>query len=475
MADFEDIELRERKSGDVADALEAKQKRSRNIIVGIAVVVLVAAIGGGVGGYLASRKSSPASSPSDGGASPAANGSLPLLKGKLVGYYGQNAMANGLDLANGLKNRPNSDTTLWQGRLAKYCDTGFYHTINLAFLNDYADGNKFNITFAGFSEPSYGGRYTYLGNGVETNSATVVANFQNMGQDITYCQSKNVKIVMSLGGDQNSGLYGYATGDGERYAQLFTDMFMANGKGTVRPFGPGVNLDGFELDVEKNENPTVWNAEMIAFVNKFRTLNPNSVLAAVPQCFLGNINKDANTGDVISAVGDKLNYIIVQYYNNPQCSYPFGFNFASWKPLFKGSIFVGLAGDQTSAISGGFLDPASLQVVYDSIKNEAQFAGFSVYDVSSSNAPALAWDWNNLVSPPVSQYSQTLFNVLQGQTVGTGGAAMGPPVSDKDLGRRCGGSWIYANNMCNSGPACLADGTCANKNFTCLSYLKVCP
>ncbi|KAJ3191493.1 Chitinase 1, partial [Entophlyctis luteolus] len=104
----------------------------------------------------------------------------------------------------------------------------------------------------------------------------------------------------------------------------------------------------------------------------------------VPQCSLtvtGYIGKDRNIGDLIAQTPSSFDYLIVQYYNNIECTYPFGFNYESWKNLFSGKIYVGLPGDWISAISGGFLEAANLQAVYDYVKNDGQFAGISLYDV----------------------------------------------------------------------------------------------
>ncbi|KAJ3085155.1 Chitinase 1, partial [Physocladia obscura] len=138
-------------------------------------------------------------------------------------------------------------------------------------------------------------------------------------------------------------------------------------------------------------DPSTWTPEMVSLVTNLRRLQPTALLAIVPQCVTRLNNSDANVGAAIAQLQDQLDYIIVQYYNNPPCSYPYGFNFDDWKTNFKGKIAVGLAGDWTSAIAGGYLNAGELQAVYDMVKNDSQFGGFSVYDVSSSNPPAFDW------------------------------------------------------------------------------------
>ncbi|KAI9331195.1 glycoside hydrolase superfamily, partial [Obelidium mucronatum] len=289
----------------------------------------------------------------------------------------------------------------------------------------------------------------------------------------------NVKIVMSLGGDKVSP-YSFSAGDGKRYAKIFYDMFL-EGNG-VRPFGPGVQLNGIELDVEKNPaypGPSPWTNEMIDLMVTLRQLSPNCILAIVPQCFLNDRNfngKDQNVGDVIPKVVGVIDYLIVQYYNNPVCSYPFNFNFKDWKKIFPGTIVVGLAGDWTSAISGGFLEPGPLQAVFDMIKDDPQFGGFSVYDVSSSTAPARI---HNAVivdnNGPFTNYSTTLRNVLDGQIVGSG-----YPSQDKigslgngQLANRCGGTWVNANATC-SNRACDPSSPRCGPLEQCFMFLHPC-
>ncbi|KAJ3140113.1 Chitinase 1 [Physocladia obscura] len=456
----------------VAAAPAANRKKCILITSAVVIVVAVAAALGGYFGTRNKSSSSSSSSSSSGNSSSTAT-ALPLVTGQLIGYYGQNAIANGVDIKNGTNSRvtPVAD---YQGSLASYCKTGYYNTINLAFLNLFGGGNNhFQITFGSSSVASYGGTYVYSGNGTQSNAAYVVQNFENLGADITTCQSLNVKIVLSLGGDKSSP-YTWVTGDGVAYANLFYNVFLEGTAGPVRPFGSGVVLDGIELDIERNDDPTVWNAEMINFITTLRKLSSKTQIAkykVVPQCYLGLIGKDASVGDVIAATGNLVNYLIVQYYNNPQCSYPFGFNFGNWTTLFPGSIILGLAGDWTSAISGGFLEPGPLQAVYDMVKSNSQFGGISVYDVSSSNPPAYSWNVSDYANPPLSTYSETLRNVLNGQIVGSGYPAQGAQENNLNLRTSCGGTWVYANSNCSLATCDASASTCPT-NYQCFSFLE---
>ncbi|KAJ3203916.1 hypothetical protein HDU82_006215, partial [Entophlyctis luteolus] len=473
----------EEKIVDVEAAAVSRSKRNKIIIGGsvLAVVVVAAALIG----YFVSKNNSSSTAASNAGnstsianssgkgsttgttASPTAAATVVPGTFRLIGYFGADAMANGVDLEQGVLT-PTSDSSYYQKDLKYYCDTGYFNTINIAFLNLWGGGSgHFQITLGGFSTANYvtDGTYVYNGDGKESNSASVVTSYQNIGMDITHCQSKGIKVLMSLGGDKVSD-YSFSTGDGKLYANLWYNMFL-EGSSSVRPFGAGVVLDGIELDVEKNlayPGTQPWNQEMIDLITTLRSLSPQTTLAIVPQCYLSDANypgKDANVGDVIPAVADKLDYLIVQYYNNPVCSYPVNFNFEDWTKVFSGKIVVGLAGDWTSAISGGFLEPGPLQAVFDQVKTSSQFLGFSVYDVSSSTAPALEHTIANYGSTlPTTHYSQTLRNVLDGTTVGSGypsQASLGVQTGSSAFTSRCGATWAHANATC--GAVCISDSS----------------
>ncbi|KAI8835762.1 glycoside hydrolase superfamily [Chytriomyces cf. hyalinus JEL632] len=471
-----------------AKAAALRSGRNKFIIIGVSAVILITAASliayfatkgnksqGGATGSAAGGSASPGSP----GTAGTGTGSKPTGQ-KLFGYFGADAMANGVDIVLGTL-PPTTDSSTYQKDLAYYCNTGYFDTINLAFLNEFGGGdNHFRFTFGGFSIPNYvtSGTYIYTGGQTETNSPAVVSSYLNLGKDIKTCQLNGVKVVVSLGGDKVSD-YKFSPGDGKRYAQLFYDMFL-EGTHPVRPFGPGVVLDGIELDIEKNPaypGPSPWTPEMIDMINTLRTLSPKTILAIVPQCYLKDLNyngSDQNVGAVIPAVADKIDYLIVQYYNNPTCSYPFNFNYYEWTKLFKGKIVVGLAGDWTSAISGGFLEPGPLQAVYDEIKSDPQFYGFSVYDVSSSTPPALSKSPATYTNPPPTTYSKTLKDVLSGVTVGSGfpsQAQLGITI-DKQYSKRCGGTWVNANQTC-SNKACTSNADCG-KFEQCFDYMRNC-
>ncbi|KAJ3093551.1 Chitinase 1 [Physocladia obscura] len=449
---------------DGTDAATAYQKKKRILIIGAAAVVVIA-VAAGLGGYFGTRHNNSSSNDNANSNSSNPNTGSPTSapSGSFIGYWGQSTSNNGLDIVKGVGMRP-LDPTIAQRPLQFYCDLGYYSTINLAFLTEFGGGggvNNFTINFSSSAG--------YVWNGTaEANQYNMLA----LGQNITYCQKKDVKIVLSLGGDAHSN-YFWATGDGYNYANLFYNAFLGGPNNTVKPFGNDVFLNGIELDIEKNAadvtagaNSSAWTSEMVTFVKTLRQLSPDSIIAAVPQCSLtypGYIGKDKNIGDLLAQTPNTFNYISIQYYNNIECTYPFGFNYNKWKDLFNGTIYVAIPGDWIAAQTGGFLTPPALQAVYNSIKNDSQFGGIAVYDVSSSNSPGRAWTVSDYSDPPVSNYSLTIHRMLQGYTVAEPSAApSGIQLYDTDpeFTYRCGGTWTYANETCSATQCNLSTGGC---------------
>ncbi|KAI8616584.1 glycoside hydrolase superfamily [Chytriomyces sp. MP71] len=471
-----------------------QNNKRRYLLLIVAAIIFIAAIVGISVGVVVSKRnsdnvaSSAVAASATGTATSSSNGTSlggnsttapSANKHKFWGYYGANAIENGVDIRDGLNSRPLKDP---QRGISYYCDLGYYDYINLAFLNVFGSVNGlpyYEMRFAMIN--GYDGNlvYVYKGDGKPNGDNVTMTNYLQFGQEIKHCQAKGVKVIVSLGGDKVSN-YFFNNGDGALYAQTFYNAFL-EGKdpNTPRPFGQDVILDGIELDIEKrpnaweDPNPSKWTDEMVSLVENLRRLSPKTTLAAVPQCVTRLNGTDENCGAAIAKLQGVLDYIIVQYYNNPPCSYPYGFNFDTWAKNFAGQIVVGLAGDHTSAIAGGFLDEGPLQAVYDMVKDHKQFAGFSVYDVSSSNPPAFRWTVETYPNPKPTNYSGSLYDVLNGKIVGSGFPPQGPVWQDGvNTTYRCAGTWIWAETHCDL-PDCYAlmqkpgadpDAVCNNGN-----------
>lgn len=95
--------------------------------------------------------------------------------------------------------------------------------------------------------------------------------------DIKYCQSKGIKILLSMGGATPA--YGVATvKEGEDLADELWDTFGGGYKRNAtayRPFGDAT-VDGFDLDIENGEK-----LGYTAFVNRMRQ-NYGELLLVLP-------------------------------------------------------------------------------------------------------------------------------------------------------------------------------------------------
>ncbi|KAJ3026520.1 UNVERIFIED_CONTAM: hypothetical protein HDU68_005513 [Siphonaria sp. JEL0065] len=429
-------------------------KRKGTIIIGAAVAIVV--VSASLAGYFLTRNNG-ASGVSTGSANPQAtatggsrNGTT--TKKHFFGYWGQSAIGNGVGpLGRNTRTIPDADQ---QKSLAYYCDLGYYQTMNIAFMHEFGGGDNhwgLDLSIIGRYEVSAAGLVSANLNGNPIDPKV----FLPVGDDIKHCQSLGIKVMLSIGGDMHSP-YTLIQGDGVRVANIIYNSFL-QGNSSTRPFGDAV-FDGVELDIEKTD--TYYTQEQIIMLQTLKKLSPSSKFAAVPQCFLNGIGEDLNTGPVFKQHPELIDWVIIQYYNNPTCSYPFGFNFDIWTTLYKGPLVIGLAGDDTSAITGGFLNPGQLQAVIDMVYNNPQFMGISVYDVSSSN-------------PKFSTYSQTLRKALDGEKVGSGYPPQGPFTTERQWAFRCAGTWNYANDTCGL-QDCSVGGSCANPNHYCFMYLRAC-
>ncbi|KAJ3136374.1 hypothetical protein HK100_001751, partial [Physocladia obscura] len=402
---------------------QLRPKSHKKTFIIVATVIVVVAVAGGLAGYFVtknnnnSNSSSSASSSSPSATTTSSTSSnktaTPTAGKHFFGYWGQSNDVGPL----GLGTRP-IDNDQQQYSLASYCDLEYYQTMNLAFLYAFGGGDGHWAL-----DLSSLGRYHVYPNGTsstELNGDPIDASvFTQVGNNITYCQSKGIKVILSIGGDMHSP-YSFIQGDGALYGKIFYDAFLG-GNGAHRPFGSAV-LDGLELDIEKTD--TYYTQEMISLIETVKALNSKVIFSAVPQCFLNGINEDLNTGPVIKSNPEFFDYIVIQYYNNPSCSYPFGFNFGIWTNVTSVPLVIGLAGDPTSAITGGFLNAGQLQAVVDMVWNNTQFLGMSVYDVSSSN-------------PWFSNYSSIMRNALNGEIVGSGYPPQGAFTTEQQYAARC--------------------------------------
>ncbi|RDX91563.1 hypothetical protein CR513_26433, partial [Mucuna pruriens] len=229
--------------------------------------------------------------------------------GSLVVYWGQNE---------------------GEGSLTDACNTGLYQIVNIAFLSSFGKSGPPQINLAGHCSP-------------ESNGC------QRVGIGVKNCQSRGIKVMLSIGGDTNS--YTLTSPEAARQVADYIWNNFLGGNSNSRPFGDSV-LDGVDFDIEGGELHYAALAQRLH--DHYASSSKTFYLTAAPQCpFQNNIlNRALTTG--------LFDHVWIQFYNNPQCEFspnnPNGFK-SSWNQWttsinIKGKFFVGLPASRAAAGSG---------------------------------------------------------------------------------------------------------------------------
>uniref|UniRef100_A0A8R7V1Z1 chitinase n=1 Tax=Triticum urartu TaxID=4572 RepID=A0A8R7V1Z1_TRIUA len=115
-----------------------------------------------------------------------------------------------------------------EGTLAETRATGNCKFVNIAFLSAFGNGQPPVLNLAGHCDPTNGG-------------------YANLSSDIKSCQSRGVKVILSIGGGAGS-YYLSSTQDAKNVATYLWNNFLG-GKSSSRPLNDAV-LDGIDFDIE---------------------------------------------------------------------------------------------------------------------------------------------------------------------------------------------------------------------------------
>ncbi|CAI9092347.1 OLC1v1027549C1 [Oldenlandia corymbosa var. corymbosa] len=238
-----------------------------------------------------------------------------------------------------------------EGTLTETCATGNYQFVNIAFLNDFGNGQSPGLDLAGHCSQAAG-------------TCTSLSN------EIKSCQNQRIKVFLSLGGF--IGNYGLTSPDDARQvAQYLWDNFLGGQSGS-RPLGDAV-LDGIDFDIEKGSGQ-YWDD----LARALKGLGGNVYLSAAPQCPFPDAHLD-------TAIKTGLfDYVWIQFYNNGQCQY--GANadnlIASWNQWTSvpcNQIFLGVPA--SAEASPGHIPPDVLtSQVLPAIKSSPKYAGVMVWN-----------------------------------------------------------------------------------------------
>ncbi|XP_052211340.1 basic endochitinase-like [Diospyros lotus] len=243
-----------------------------------------------------------------------------------------------------------------EGSLRDTCATGKYRIVNLGFLSNFGNGRTPVLNLAGHCDPPSGG-------------------CQKLSSDINFCQSRGIKVLLSIGGGDGS----YTLSSADDAANLATYLWnhFLGGQAKFRPLGEAV-LDGIDFDIELGG--------VLHYATLARKLAEHSrggrkvYLSAAPQCPFPDkhLSRALNTGI--------FDYVWIQFYNNPQCEYtanPKGFK-ASWSrwtgSITAGKFFVGLPASKASAGSGFVPKQKLISEVLPSVKGSSKYGGIMLYD-----------------------------------------------------------------------------------------------
>lgn len=118
--------------------------------------------------------------------------------------------------------------------------------IQIGFVNVFPDQS------GGYPGTNFGnqcGSETY--NNIDGSPSLLLSNCPGLGSNITYCQSKGKKILLSLGGAYPSNQHLDSDATAAKFATFLWEAFGPPNASTTtsRPFGDAV-VDGFDFDIE---------------------------------------------------------------------------------------------------------------------------------------------------------------------------------------------------------------------------------
>ncbi|CAN4111515.1 unnamed protein product [Withania somnifera] len=230
-----------------------------------------------------------------------------------------------------------------EGTLAETCATKNYDFVIIAFLPTFGNGQQPMINLAGHCNPSVG-------------------ECTKLSTDIKSCQTKGIKVILSIGG--GAGSYYLASADDARQVATYLwNNFLG---------------DGIDFDIEGGTN-LYWDV-LAKSLSAYSSMGKKVYLTAAPQCPF----PDAWIGNALKT--GLFDYVWVQFYNNPPCQYSSSdiSNLeAAWEqwtsdiPATK--IFLGLPASPAAAGSGFIPADDLTSQVLPSIKKSSKYGGVMLW------------------------------------------------------------------------------------------------
>ena len=146
-------------------------------------------------------------------------------------------------------------------------------------------------------------------------------------------------------------------------AQMIWDLFLGGSDARLqplRPFGPNIKLDGIDID---NEAPA-YSTYIPEFVSALRTLyaqdsSKQYFLSAAPQC------PRPDQSIPMPQIIPDLDYVFVQFYNNPQCNVNAGTGFLNSLQSWSQDLLAASPGGSTGPDTGSGTDTGNTMGPFD--------------------------------------------------------------------------------------------------------------
>ncbi|KAG8157221.1 hypothetical protein KVR01_012929 [Diaporthe batatas] len=216
---------------------------------------------------------------------------------------------------------------------------------------------------------------------------------QSIADQISGCQEKGKKVMISFGGDERFSNATFKSADEATKAadQVWNLYLGGTDSADIRPFGSKVTLDGLDLDNESGNG-----AFYKEFVTEMRSkMDSDSsrkyLMSAEPMC--------AVVGDTESSIPDSvlsmLDFVNVQFYNNPDQGIggkDFETNIKDWAKKFADAkpspkLYLGVPGGKGAA--GSNIQSADeIKKTIESVKNMnlSGFGGVGIWDAGFAMA-----------------------------------------------------------------------------------------
>ena len=286
----------------------------------------------------------------------------PAASDNLAVYYGQT---------------PNTEA----GGLIKLCEQEDVDIVIISFLMDFfANESMPAISFGPACDPP---------NTAQSEQAPGLLDCPALATQVSGCQAIGKKVMLSLGGYLANTSF-VSDNQAEHFAETLWNLFGAGRDNLdIRPFGPDVVLDGFDIDNE-NHDTSHYNAFATALKAQYKKdTNKDYYLSAAPQCPIPDES-------IPLGAMKQADFVWVQFYNNPICnlnSTGFQDSFSAWsKQLMSNGttpgprLYIGAPG--FAGAGSGYTNGSQFGGIVQQARslNVSNFGGVMLWDGSEGTA-----------------------------------------------------------------------------------------